>query len=226
MPTDPRTSYSVICAGGRVTTETEIKRSRFIGHVVRVHDEESARAALTEIRSAHREARHVCHAFVCGPKREIQRSSDDGEPAGSAGQPILTAILERHTRPGLRDLSDVLVVVVRYFGGIKLGFGGLVQAYTQSAVMTLDDTTVGTRRMMRRFRLRIDYRQAPRLESLLRSHDCGLQEVAYGDRGVDFHLMIVDDNSALTRLNSRIARWTDGTGVLLAEGGDWLDECR
>ena len=82
------------------------------------------------LRRRHHDARHVCSAFVLGPARDRMRSSDDGEPAGTAGVPMLEAVLQRETAPGRTDLTDVCAVVVRWFGGIKLGAGGLVRAYS------------------------------------------------------------------------------------------------
>ena len=93
----------------------------------------------------------MCSAFVLGADREIQRSSDDGEPAGTAGIPMLQALLARQTRinESGTDLSDLVAVVVRYFGGIKLGAGGLVRAYTDAVVQTLDNVYFDSRERMR-----------------------------------------------------------------------------
>ena len=127
--------------GQRVRTETvvvavsytHLKRSEFIGHIKRVSTVEEARAYIESVRKTYHDARHVCSAFIIGADRDIQRSSDDGEPAGTAGVPMMQALLARQTREdGTTDLSDVVAVVVRYFGGIKLGAGGLVRAYTDS----------------------------------------------------------------------------------------------
>lgn len=102
--------------------ETVINKSRFIACVKTCRNEEEARAYIEQIRSEFRDANHVCTAYQCGPNQSIQRSSDNKEPAGTAGMPMLEAIKGS-------GLEDVCACVVRYFGGIKLGTGGLVRAY-------------------------------------------------------------------------------------------------
>ncbi|NLH70020.1 MAG: YigZ family protein, partial [Brooklawnia sp.] len=85
--------YVALVTGARPSVEVEIKRSRFIGYAARIETEADAREILAELRAEHREARHICHAFVLGADRDTQRSSDDGEPGGTAGAPILKAII-------------------------------------------------------------------------------------------------------------------------------------
>ncbi len=102
--------------------EIEIKKSRFICYLKRVRTEEDARDFITSIKKEHHKANHNCSAFILGERAEIKRSSDDGEPSGTAGVPMLT-VLENH------ELTNLAVVVTRYFGGIKLGVGGLIRAY-------------------------------------------------------------------------------------------------
>lgn len=102
--------------------EIEIKKSRFICYLKRVQTEEDARNFITSIKKEHHKANHNCSAFILGEGAEIKRSSDDGEPSGTAGVPMLT-VLENH------ELTNLVAVVTRYFGGIKLGAGGLIRAY-------------------------------------------------------------------------------------------------
>lgn len=111
--------------GSGVDTELEVKRSRFLTRLRRVTTEDAARAVIEEQRRAHFDARHHCSAFVLGPDARTARSSDDGEPAGTAGVPMLS-VLQR------AGLTDVVAVVTRYFGGVKLGAGGLVRAYSDA----------------------------------------------------------------------------------------------
>ncbi len=99
--------------------EEEIKKSRFICHLKRVYTEEEARAFISEIKKEHHKANHNCSAFTLGDRQEIQRSSDDGEPSGTAGVPMLEILKKR-------EITNVCAVVTRYFGGIKLGAGGLM----------------------------------------------------------------------------------------------------
>ncbi|MGY0181053.1 YigZ family protein [Lactococcus garvieae] len=111
--------------------EEEIKKSRFIYHLKRVYTEEEARAFISEIKKEHHKANHNCSAFTLGERQEIQRSSDDGEPSGTAGVPMLEILKKR-------EITNVCAVVTRYFGGIKLGAGGLIRAYAGSVGHALD----------------------------------------------------------------------------------------
>lgn len=111
--------------------EEEIKKSRFICHLKRVYTEEEARAFISEIKKEHQKANHNCSAFTLGERQEIQRSSDDGEPSGTAGVPMLEILKKR-------EITNVCAVVTRYFGGIKLGAGGLIRAYAGSVGHALD----------------------------------------------------------------------------------------
>ena len=113
------------------TAEEEIKKSRFICHLKRVYTEEEARAFISEIKKEHHKANHNCSAFTLGDRQEIQRSSDDGEPSGTAGVPMLEILKKR-------EITNVCAVVTRYFGGIKLGAGGLIRAYAGSVGHALD----------------------------------------------------------------------------------------
>lgn len=113
-------------------TEITLSKSRFIGCAAPVTDEAAARAYIDRIRHEFPDASHVCTAYVLGPGREIQRSSDNHEPAGTAGVPMLESILHS-------GLSDVAVCAVRYFGGIKLGAGGLIRAYSGLVTKTLQE---------------------------------------------------------------------------------------
>ncbi|CAN5451703.1 hypothetical protein BH10ACT10_BH10ACT10_10780 [soil metagenome] len=109
-----RTSYTTVAR--TATTETEVKRSRFLCRIERVADEDAARTVVERARKEHPDARHHCSAFVLGPDGDLQRSSDDGEPSGTAGAPMLE-VLRGH------EVSDVVAVVNRWFGGTLLGAG-------------------------------------------------------------------------------------------------------
>ena len=111
--------------------EIEIKKSRFICHLKRISSEEEARDFIAAIKKEHHKANHNCQAFVLGDNQEIQRTSDDGEPSGTAGVPMLEVLKKR-------EIINVCAVVTRYFGGIKLGAGGLIRAYAGSVSQALD----------------------------------------------------------------------------------------
>ena len=106
--------------------EFEIKKSRFICYLHKTFDEEDAKAFIQTIKKEHPNARHHCYAFIIGEHNEIQRSNDDGEPAGTAGVPMLECLMNHH-------MQDIVAVTVRYFGGIKLGIGPLTRTYSKMA---------------------------------------------------------------------------------------------
>ena len=122
--------YRTIKEDGQV--QEEIKKSRFICHAKRVYSEEEARDFVTTIKKEHYKATHNCSAFIVGERSEIKRTSEAGEPSGTAGVPMLGG-LENH------NLTNVCVVVTRYFGGIKLGAGGLIRAYAGSVALAVKE---------------------------------------------------------------------------------------
>ena len=148
--------------GAGADTELEIRRSRFLTRLRRVSSEDEARAVIEERRRVHFDARHHCSAFILGPDSRTARSSDDGEPAGTAGAPMMH-VLEQNR------LSDVVAVVTRYFGGIKLGAGGLVRAYSDAVAAAV--STVGTCDVTLSALLRVDVpmAHAGAVEAQLRS---------------------------------------------------------
>jgi uncharacterized YigZ family protein len=120
------------------TSEVVDRKSRFLGEAVRVYSQEEAEAYIAGVRKKHYDARHHCFAWIAGEPgtpSEIRRSGDDGEPSGTAGKPILNQILRR-------ELSDIVVVVVRYFGGVLLGTPGLVNAYRTATEMALEEAEI------------------------------------------------------------------------------------
>lgn len=141
-------SYRVLLEGG----EGEIveKKSRFIATVRCVETEEEAIAFIEEMKKKYWDARHNCSAFVIGSRAELTRCSDDGEPSGTAGRPMLEVLLGEGVR-------NVAVVVTRYFGGILLGTGGLVRAYTQAVKAGLENSLIGTMCHGLEVQLRTDY---------------------------------------------------------------------
>ncbi|CAM3366200.1 YigZ family protein [Stackebrandtia soli] len=153
--------------------ELVINRSRFLCAVARVSDEESARGFIAERRRLHWNATHNCVAYVVGSGGAAQRSSDDGEPAGTAGVPMLEVL--RH-----RDLTDTVAVVTRYFGGVKLGAGGLVRAYGRAVSEAID--AVGTVALvpLRIVHVSLDYVDGPRVEPELRAGPYTVLAVDYG----------------------------------------------
>jgi uncharacterized YigZ family protein len=169
---DPPDSFLTLGGSGEV--ELKIQRSRFIGRAVPVTSQDEAKTALEETSRRFHDARHVCYGYRLGLKPEvISRKSDDGEPSGTGGDPILASI-------GKLELTDVLVMVVRYFGGIKLGTGGLARAYGQAAADALRKAPVREVLLGREFVLRFPYPQEKTIRRLVTDRDGRLVNQEYG----------------------------------------------
>lgn len=194
-------------------TEIEIKRSRFLARVRRVDDEPAARAVIDECRRQYWDARHHCSAFVLGPRAEIARSNDDGEPSGTAGAPILAAITGR-------GISDVVVVVTRYFGGTLLGAGGLVRAYTDAAVAGLDAAGLLHRKRAVQVDVTVPLAEVGRLENALRSAGLQVTGMQYAATAVIQGTVAPDHLDALV---GQVASLTQGAGLVTETGSCWMD---
>ena len=140
------------------------KGSRFIALAFPVETEEEVKAKVAQIRKEYHDARHHCHAYRLGYKGDVWRASDDGEPSGSAGRPILGQI-------DSAGLSDVLVVVVRYFGGIKLGVPGLIRAYKTATADALEKAVIVPKIAGKNYRIRFDYLSMNAVMKLLKDMD-------------------------------------------------------
>lgn len=167
------TAMMTILTGG--TAEFTVQRSRFIAYAEPVKSEEEARAFLAKIRKEHYDARHCCSAWVLGSDGARQKSSDDGEPGGTAGMPILDVIKKR-------GLTDAMVVVVRYFGGIKLGAGGLVRAYSHAAAIGVDAAVLARRILLRRLVATVDYASLSAVEHWARQNNIRTGETVYAEK--------------------------------------------
>ena len=216
-------SFTTLAAGPDFRHELEIKRSRFITVLRRADSEEGARALVTDLRREFHDARHHCSAFVLGADRDIQRSSDDGEPSGTAGIPMLEALLRRETAPGVTDLSDVSAVVVRYFGGVLLGAGGLVRAYSESVSTALALSPLVQRRRLRICAVRTPHAAAGRLENDLRSAGYAMVDTGYEANSAVLRLALPDSPAALADAAGHLAAITAGAAALEPEGTEWVD---
>lgn len=170
--TGKKEAYRVLIEGG----EGEIveKKSRFIATVRKVETEEEAISFIEEMKKKYWDARHNCHAFVVGEKGGIQRYSDDGEPGGTAGRPMLDVLLGE----GIRNIA---VVVTRYFGGVLLGTGGLVRAYTQAAKAGIENSTVAWMRYGKVLGIETDYNGIGKILYLLGQSGIEPQNAEYTD---------------------------------------------
>ncbi|UIO42107.1 YigZ family protein [Brevibacillus brevis] len=159
-----------------------IERSRFIGYAQRVTTEEEATAFIAMIKKKHWDATHNCSAFVIGENDQIQRSSDDGEPSGTAGKPILECIKKN-------GVKDTVVVVTRYFGGIKLGAGGLVRAYTAGTVTALKAAKIVVHTLHQTISVGVDYTWWGKVENELRLDEHRVSGTDFTDK-VTAHVLI------------------------------------
>ncbi|RKQ35586.1 YigZ family protein [Oceanobacillus halophilus] len=161
-----------------------IQKSRFIGYVRRVETEEDAQKFIQEIKKKHYDATHNCSAYIIGEHDEIQKANDDGEPSGTAGVPILEVLKKQ-------NLKDTAVVVTRYFGGIKLGAGGLIRAYGSTTSQAIKTTGVVKRQLMKGFSITIDYSLLGKLENVIRNSEHILETINYLEN-VEFIIYVKD----------------------------------
>lgn len=157
------------------TASYEIQKSRFIAYTSHVETEAEARDFVTAIKKKHFDARHNCSAWVLGADSSQQKSNDDGEPGGTAGNPILEAIKQH-------GLTNVVVVVTRYFGGIKLGAGGLIRAYSHTASLGLEATPCLEVKPFCLMEAEMDYSLLGTVENWIRNEDLRTGETAYLDK--------------------------------------------
>lgn len=168
------------------TDEIVEKKSRFIGYIRHTETEEEANAFINEIRKKHFDARHNCFAYSVDGQQQTIRFSDDGEPGGTAGKPILEVITGK-------ELCDVCIVVTRYFGGTLLGTGGLVRAYTDAAKACIDATDTVTKCLVVPMRLTTNYTDFGKIQYLLGNHNIPVLDSEYGENVVVRIEVLVDD---------------------------------
>ncbi|WP_334073711.1 MULTISPECIES: YigZ family protein [Paenibacillus] len=195
--------------------EIVIKKSRFIGQIKPVETEEEAVAFIEEIKKRHWNATHNCSAYMIGERDEIQKQSDDGEPSGTAGKPILEVIRNQ-------GLKNVAIVVTRYFGGIMLGAGGLIRAYTDGAVAATEAGEVITRVLHREILVELDYTWLGKVENELRNRGIRTGETGFADK-VTLRCLPLEGESEvfvawMTDLTQGQAKMTEGDKVYFIEG--------
>ena len=164
-----------------------IEKSRFICYMKRVRSEDEYRQYVSEIRKKHHDATHVCSAMIC---HNIRRSSDDGEPSGTAGAPILN-VLDKN------GLDETCALVVRYFGGIKLGAGGLIRAYSSATSECLKMGKLTMDAVLNKYQLKLSYETANRIERYLREHSI-LIDTIY-DTDVTY-IFALEDESVIEKI--------------------------
>ena len=188
--------------------QEEIKKSRFICHAKRVYSEEEARDFITAIKKEHYKATHNCSAFIIGERSEIKRTSDDGEPSGTAGVPLL-GVLENH------NLTNVCVVVTRYFGGIKLGAGGLIRAYAGSVALAVKEIGIIEIKEQVGIAIQMSYTQYQEYNNFLKEHTLMELDTNFTDQ-VD--TMIYVDKEEKENIKAALVEFFNGKVTLTDQG--------
>ena len=188
--------------------QEEIKKSRFICHAKRVYSEEEARAFITAIKKEHDKATHNCSAFIIGERSEIKRTSDDGEPSGTAGVPML-GVLENH------NLTNVCVVVTRYFGGIKLGAGGLIRAYAGSVALAVKEIGIVEIKEQAGIQIQMSYAQYQEYGNFLKEHNLMELETNFTDQ---VETIIFVDKEDKEDIKSSLIEFFNGKVTLTDQG--------
>ncbi|WP_107704638.1 YigZ family protein [Nocardioides allogilvus] len=202
-------SYLTLARDARV--EIEVKHSRFLCTLQRVPSEAEARALVAALRKEHWDARHHCSAFVLGPDSAVQRSSDDGEPAGTAGAPMLEVLRGA-------GVSDVVAVVTRWFGGTLLGAGGLVRAYGDTVRLAVESAGTLRRDLVTEFEVSLDHGSAGRVENELRARGLVVLASAYGDR-----VTLLVGSTTPASVAPLVAEVTGGEATAEQVGERWVD---
>jgi len=188
--------------------QEEIKKSRFICHAKRVYSEEEARAFITAIKKEHYKATHNCSAFIIGERSEIKRTSDDGEPSGTAGVPML-GVLENH------NLTNVCVVVTRYFGGIKLGAGGLIRAYAGSVALAVKEIGIVEIKEQAGIQIQMSYAQYQEYGNFLKEHNLMELETNFTDQ---VETIIFVDKEDKATIKASLIEFFNGKVTLIDQG--------
>lgn len=196
-----------------IETLYEIQKSKFITHLRHVDSEAEARAFIQAMKKKYFDARHNCSAYVLGENADKQKSNDDGEPGGTGGNPILEVIKKN-------DLTNVVVVVTRYFGGIKLGAGGLIRAYSHAAVLGIEAATILAMTPFIKLDASVSYDLLATVEHWMRQNEIRSLEADYAEN-VILHLLIEPAQlesveAALTDLTAGRISLTAGDESLIA----------
>lgn len=182
------------------------KKSTFITHLVRVTSEEEAREFIQKMKKKHYDATHVCSCYVVGDNNEITRANDDGEPSGTAGAPMLDVLVKN-------EIKNVCATVIRYFGGTKLGTGGLVRAYGGGVINALKNTTLVKRKDALEIRLELDYSLNGKIEYEIEKTNFIVNNLEYTDKIIYTIYVMEEDYDSF---QSWIANLTNGQFKILS----------
>lgn len=182
------------------------KKSTFITHLIRVTSEEEAREFIQKMKKKHYDATHVCSCYVVGDNNEITRANDDGEPSGTAGAPMLDVLVKN-------EIKNVCATVIRYFGGTKLGTGGLVRAYGGGVINALKNATLVERKDALEIRLELDYSLNGKIEYEIEKTNFIVNNLEYTDKIIYTIYVMEEDYGSF---QSWIANLTNGQFKILS----------
>ena len=181
-----RKNYQTVKGYGE--SEIIISKSRFLTYIDRAETEQEALDFIAKIKKIHPTATHNCSCYMVGEHDQIQKANDDGEPSGTAGVPMLEVLKKQH-------LQDVVVVVTRYFGGIKLGGGGLIRAYGKATTEGIDAATVVERKCHHLMKVSVDYTWLGKVENEVRGSHYALRDIQYAEN-VDVYVFVLKEEEA------------------------------
>src|SRR5690625_190713 len=196
------TKYYTVNKSG--STELIIQKSRFIGYIKRVESEEAAQKFIDDIKKKHYDATHNCSAYIIGEHDQIQKANDDGEPSGTAGVPMLEVLKKQ-------NLKDTAVVVTRYFGGIKLGAGGLIRAYGGTTSEAIKATGIVQRQRVQGISVIVDYSFLGKLENEIRQSNFILDKIDYLEH-VEFTIYVKKED--IQKFHEWIIDLTNGQATI------------
>ncbi|MFB2517385.1 YigZ family protein [Lysinibacillus sp. OTC-L20] len=194
-------------------SEIVISKSRFLTYIERAETEEDAISFIDGIKKLHHNATHNCSAYIIGEHDHIQKANDDGEPSGTAGVPMLEVLKKQ-------GLKDTVVVVTRYFGGIKLGGGGLIRAYGKATTEGLTAAQIVERKLHHVMKVAIDYTWLGKVENEIRSSSYSLEEIRYLE-GVEIIVSVLKEEEEQFR--SWITEMTNGQATIIFEDAQFVE---
>ncbi|WBF56568.1 YigZ family protein [Lysinibacillus sp. JK80] len=194
-------------------SEIVISKSRFLTYIERAETEEDAISFIDGIKKLHHNATHNCSAYIIGEHDHIQKANDDGEPSGTAGVPMLEVLKKQ-------GLKDTVVVVTRYFGGIKLGGGGLIRAYGKATTEGLTAAQIVERKLHHVMKVAIDYTWLGKVENEIRSSSYSLEEIRYLE-GVEIIVSVLKEEEEQFR--SWITEMTNGQASITFEDAQFVE---
>ena len=206
-----RNNYFTVKGYGE--SEIIISKSRFITYIERVETEEDALLFIDKIKKLHANATHNCSCYMIGEHDQIQKANDDGEPSGTAGVPMLEVLKKQ-------GLKDTVVVVTRYFGGIKLGGGGLIRAYGKATTEGIAAAQVVERKLHYIMKVAIDYVWLGKLENEIRSSHYTLRDIQYAE-GVEIYVFVLkEDEEQFTKWMTEL---TNGQSVTTRVDAEFIE---